>query len=357
MLAGNKGEWSEVYVLLKLLADGEMLRGDRELTPIPGQSYKVLRVERTETSTGLTSYDIDGARIQISNAKERRTISRIKFHAAARSLLQEILKGNGSFTVPLTEAFLKDILAYSLKAKSIDKADIHVEIHDHRSAIEHTRGFSIKSQLGAASTLFNASGQTHFRYALRGLDRCSVDKINAISGKRAQIRRVQTICSCPNVYVESIGPTSETLLHNLTMMDDGLPEIVSQLLWLSYEHEVTRLSDLLPVLVSCNPRQYRGSNLQGLYAAKVKRLLVGAALGMKPSVQWDGNYEATGGYLVVLGSGQIVSYHIYDRKEFEDYLLFHTKLDTPSTNRHHFGSIKEASSLCYMDLSLQIRFC
>lgn len=356
MLSGNKGEWSEVYVLLKLLADGEMLRGDGDLNPIPGDSYRVVRLERNETATGLTSYRIEGDRVIVSNERDHKTVTRDHCLRAAQALLQEILNRKGSFALPLTEAFLQDILAYSIKAKSIDKADIKVEIYDHRTAIEHTRGFSIKSQLGGASTLFNASGQTHFRYLLNGLQPNQIEEINAIAGHREQIRRVQAICRLSNVTVDAAGATSDSLLHNLMLMDDGLPGIVSSLLWLSYQHNVTRLSDLIPLLASRNPRGYRVADIAGLYAAKLKRLLVGAALGMKPSVVWDGNYDATGGYLVVLNSGEIVSYHIYDRKEFEEYLLNHTKLETPSTKRHGFGRIVCTSDCYHIDLSLQIRF-
>ena len=30
-----------------------------------------------------------------------------------------------------------------------------------------------------------------------------------------------------------------------------------------------------------------------------------------------------------LDSGDIISYHIYDKEDFEDYLFLHTRLETP----------------------------
>lgn len=33
---GNKGEWSEVYALFKLLADGELCAGDADMNKIEG---------------------------------------------------------------------------------------------------------------------------------------------------------------------------------------------------------------------------------------------------------------------------------------------------------------------------------
>ena len=35
MLTGNKGEWSEIYVFLKLLADGRLNAADANLNAIP----------------------------------------------------------------------------------------------------------------------------------------------------------------------------------------------------------------------------------------------------------------------------------------------------------------------------------
>lgn len=34
MLSGNRGEWSELYLLLRLLADGKVHGADRELNKI-----------------------------------------------------------------------------------------------------------------------------------------------------------------------------------------------------------------------------------------------------------------------------------------------------------------------------------
>ena len=70
----------------------------------------------------------------------------------------------------------------------------------------------------------------------------------------------------------------------------------------------------------------------------------------------DGWARATGGYLVVKGDGDILAYHIYNRNDFEDYLLYNTKLDTASTSRHGFGVIYEVDGSLYFNLNLQIRF-
>ena len=50
MLSGNKGEWSEIYVFLKLLADGKLDTADANLNAIPNVYYPIIRILRQETT-------------------------------------------------------------------------------------------------------------------------------------------------------------------------------------------------------------------------------------------------------------------------------------------------------------------
>jgi len=77
---------------------------------------------------------------------------------------------------------------------------------------------------------------------------------------------------------------------------------------------------------------------------------------MMPSKVWSGEYDATGGYLVIKEDGDILCYHIYNKNEFEDYLYNNTKLETASSSRHKFGTIYETNGKLYFNLNLQIRF-
>lgn len=47
---------------------------------------------------------------------------------------------------------------------------------------------------------------------------------------------------------------------------------------------------------------------------------------------------------------------VYNKNEFEDYLLNNTKLETASSSRHGFGEIYEKNGSVYIKLNLQIRF-
>ena len=357
MLIGNKGEWSEIYTLLKLIADGEMLKGDSQLVPIPGDSYKVIGLERSEATTGVTSYIIKGDSVEISNSITSTTRERETFKIQATELLEVIKSQAGTFEIPSTEQFMNEVLTHSIKARSQDKTDIKVEIHDHRTSIEHTRGFSIKSQLGSPSTLLNASQQTVFRYKLDNLTQLQADQINSIPARGALIARVQALSNLSDIKIASVGSTSETLSYNLRLMDDALPDITSSLLWNFYQQNTGKLDKLLPHISEQNIRSYNSQGKDLLYSVTLKRLLVSAALGMKPAQRWDGHYDANGGYLIVLNSGDIISYHIYDKENFENYLFHNTKLDTPSTGRYSTGTVFKEGGFYFIDLGLQIRFC
>ena len=42
-LTGNKGEWSEIYVFLRLLATGKLFAADADLNKISGTFYNIWR--------------------------------------------------------------------------------------------------------------------------------------------------------------------------------------------------------------------------------------------------------------------------------------------------------------------------
>ena len=90
---------------------------------------------------------------------------------------------------------------------------------------------------------------------------------------------------------------------------------------------------------------------------KVKVLLVDVALGMTPSRQWLGKYDANGGYLVVRKDGEVVCYHFYNRNDIEDYLYYNTRFERASRSRYGFGSLYRGDDeQVYIKLNLQIRF-
>lgn len=138
-------------------------------------------------------------------------------------------------------------------------------------------------------------------------------------------------------------------------VDCCLPEIVSQLV-LHYYSSMQNVKEITETIKNENPLKFDYSDNQDFYEHKVKRLLTECTLGLKPANIWRGEYEATGGYLIVKKDGEVVCYHIYDRNQFENYLFNNTRFETPDPTRHLFGNIFQENGEFFIKFNLQIRF-
>ena len=156
MLKGNKGEWSEIYTLFKIISDKKLFAGGADLNKIENLVFPIIKILRDE-SDGTYEYAIGSKLVIIKGNKEEYKILISEFHEKANLLLSELQKKTTStFSIPEIEKFLISFNCSSLKAKSSDKSDIRIVIHDQRTSTNQKHGFSIKSQLGSASTLLNA---------------------------------------------------------------------------------------------------------------------------------------------------------------------------------------------------------
>ena len=294
----------------------------------------------------------------IKNNKEEFRISIIEFQKQAIFLFNKLKeKTNATFSIPEIESFINSYNSHSLKASSSHKSDIRIVIHDQRTGTNPELGFSIKSQLGGASTLLNAGRTTNFIYKINNLILTDslINEINAIN-TRSKIRdRVLRLIELGG-KMHFIGNESTIFENNLILIDSALPKILSEVLLLFFTSNYSNTSDLVDKISKKNPLKYNLDNNHPYYEYKVKHLLTDIALGMMPSKVWTGELDATGGYLIVKQSGDILCYHIYNRNEFEDYLYSNTKLETSSSTRHCFGKIFEYNGNHYFNLNLQIRF-
>lgn len=357
MLTGNKGEWSEVYALLKVVADRQLYGGDANLNKLENVVLPIVKVLRAE-SHGNYQYEIHQNIVVITGAGHEFRIPIADFQLHARNLLERInTSTTTSFGIAEVESFITSFNCTSLKANSRVKSDIRIVLHDVVTSNTPELGFSIKSQLGSASTLLNAGKTTNFIYKIGGdeFPAVLVNEINSINSGSKVKDRLALISSLgrPLSFVKLENPIFS---NNLTLIDSALPKILSEIVNLFYTSNYSKLKDLVEVIGSNNPLNFDISENHPFYSYKIKRLLTDIALGMMPSRVWSGELEATGGYLVIREDGEVVSYHIYNRNDFEDYLLNNTKLETASTTRHEFGSIYESEGQQFIKLNLQIRF-
>jgi hypothetical protein len=352
VLKGNKGEWSEIYVLIKLLSEGNVFSGDERLQKNKELFFPIQKIIRNENNKEIT-FIPEGKVVTIHGGHEKIAIPTKEFIKNSSELFKNIVESDGTFELPEIEVFLHSIECYSIKAKSEDKTDIKLIIHDMRTSMSHLLGFSIKSQLGAASTLFNSNKDgTNFKYALHGLKKKDIKKIDEVDRFFIKFQLLKEL----NVDVSFVKVKSNLFQNNLTFIDSSLPAILGNLVYYYYSSQKSKISELVQDLRDLNSEKFDLSSGQDFYGHKLKRFLTDVALGFTPGKVWDGKYDATGGYLIVKEDGDIICYHIYDKSQFEDYIFNNTRLDTPSSSRHEFGSIYEEDNQFFIDLNLQIRF-
>ncbi len=368
-ITGNIGEWSEIYTLLKALGNKKLFSGNEDIEKIEDLFYPIIKVLRTEAN-GNFEYIIDKNLVLINaDGKKLLSLPVIEFSQKATETLQAIKehiqknkekkkrkeKPDSTFSIPEIEKFMNEIHCSSLKASSNAKTDITIVIHDHRTNSTPELGFSIKSQLGGASTLFNAGKTTNIRFKVNNITDTEVALINNISTIKKVVDRVNKIEELGGVL--SFDKLSNSILtNNLVLIDSLLPNIVAEMVYKYFSTKNSKVSDIVEAIEIENPLGFDKTNAHLFYTYKVKKLLTDAALGMVPSKVWTGQYDATGGYLLVKDDGELLCYHLYNRNEFEQYLFANTKLDTASCSRYGFGSIYKEDGQTYFNLNLQIRF-
>lgn len=368
-LTVNKGEWSEFYVLLKLLTDQKLYAADEHLNRLADKFYPVLSVIAGKGTDSEVNYEIhesdDLVTITVQPDIEKYYIKPSEIRPKIQIIFDRIKSGSqntesvkikrGSFSVREAQPLLDGLHITKIKAGSAQKADIFVKLHDFATGIKPEIGFSIKSEVGAAPTLLNPSGATNFEFKVVGAD-ITVEEINSIEG-RSKIRDRIKYIESRGCSLEFIGAKSATFDNNLRKIDSLLPEMIAKLLIAYYSGKGPKLVDLckyieqeysvVPTALQINP---------DFYSYKLKDLLQTVGLGMMPSKPWNGILEANGGYIIVRQDGEVVCYHLYNLEQFRNYLYDNTKLETGSTTKFKFGLAYRVDNDVHINLNLQIRF-
>lgn len=358
-ITGNKGEWSELYTLIKLLELRKLYAADENVNRDENVFFPIIKIIRTEkpdkTIEYVLSSDSEETTILINNMPAK-TLSKQFIAESAYNLYRGIVEGNGgktkgAFSLDCMPDIMTELQTNRLSAPSSDKTDISLQIHDIHTGYDPIVGFSIKSELGSPPTLLNASGSTNFIYEIPNISAEDAARINGIDSKSKVQDRVKAIQALSPLNY--IGVSNPVFASNMMYIDSYMDDIISHLLLSFYSSTRKTCQELVDDLEHKNPLGYSAN---GLYCFKIKKFLSAIALGMMPAKLWNGQDEANGGYVIVKKDGDIVAYHLYNRDSFETYLLSHTKLETPSTSRHGFASIYEDNGKFYINLNLQIRF-
>jgi len=353
-VTGNKGEWSELYVLLELLASGKLYAANESLEKLEDIYFPILKILREEEPDKLTEYVIsDEQRVELYiNGQKHKDIPQDVLREYADCIYSGIRSGSDrAFEIAESEEILSDIECEKIKAPSTDKTDIKMQLLDINTGYKSICGFSIKSELGNAPTLLNAGKTTNFQFEIVACNDERLRAINSIETRNKIIDRVQFIDDFGTLkFVKALN---DGFNNNLLFIDTYMDEIIGQSLLYSYRTGAATCKDVVEHLELTNPL---GFPKKGIYEYKFKKFLCAIALGMTPSKDWDGRDEANGGYIVVKSDGEVLAYHIYNRDYFEEYLLNNTKLERASTTRHEYAKAYKEDGKYYFDMNLQIRF-
>lgn len=355
-MTGNIGEWSELYTLFKLLADGKLYAADADTNKIPTIYYDVLKVLRIQND-GRFDY-CRSNEIIVEKAETHEVICRIpiKTFIEQTDILLAGIKAKknskGAFELSEVWKFAESIKCSSLKAKSTDKSDIHLMVHDIMSGRDDTFGFSIKSQLGSPSTLFNASGATNLTFRLIGnrLTEMQIETIN----ETKRFKDKFALLADNGTHIEFVGVDNKTLEFNLKMITAEMPQIFAEMVKCYYQGKAHNIPEITEIVSHSNIVSTINNKIYCMH--NVKEMLTNIALGMVPNTLWTGDYEATGGFIIVKEDGDIVCYHIYNRNAFKNYIFAATRFDTPSQTKHGFGKIYDKNGEQRIKLNVQIRF-
>lgn len=348
----NKGEWSEVYAFFKLLADGRLYSGDGHMNRYDDRYYPILEIFRSD-APDRNSYEIRAAKKMILVAGKRIHIEipQETFQEQASNLLESIKTiGEGNAE---TLEFMEAIECGPIKAKSSDKADIRIVIHNLSTGTKPEMGYSIKSKLGGDSTLINSNKDaSNFIFRIEGIDDAQMEYINSLDKFKKKFEFIKSVGG--SWHFEQVS--GSVLRDNLTLLDLGLAKIIASCMEKYYTGQSYDLAEITRMVSREDPLCINNSDHQPMYEYKMKQFLLAFALGMTVSSPWYGTFNANGGYIVVKEDGDVICYHFFDRNDLENYLFNNTRFDTPSTTRHDFGQVYKSGDNYYIKLNLLVRF-
>ncbi|PIY80801.1 MAG: hypothetical protein COY80_01040, partial [Candidatus Pacebacteria bacterium CG_4_10_14_0_8_um_filter_42_14] len=295
MQKANKGEWSEFYVLLKLIGEGRLFLADKYLKPDKESFYIVLKVFRDER-LGKISYDLEKipGTIVISDS-EQKIIGEVNQGQIAEKISSVFSEINNNeertFTTEQLGSLVDKLRCQQIQAGSQKKVDIHALVKNNKELFKQPLlGFSIKSMLAAPSTLLNASKSTNFTYLVEGLSSADIEEINLIKTRskiKDRLARVRE--KKGKISFEKVE--SQIFDSNLRKIDSSFSKLLASVLLDYYLGFGSKLTSL----IENNKKKFSFMEVDYLF----KRFLGAIALGMFPNKKWDGLMPVTGGYIIV----------------------------------------------------------
>lgn len=396
-LKGNKGEWGEVYVFLKTLLEDEIELGD-ESSDI-SRKIKVLGVIRPENPHiyKLESNQNDEMVIRLYNKTTHKLehetdITKEQLRSISERMYSELKKAGKASDLDFSwlKPELKKLKIKTLKSNAANKQDIRLLINEQGTNKEQEYAFSIKTEIGNPATLFNASNLSKFYYKIVGdtskLTPEIIESINSISGRNKYQKKIQLLemmgfkleydqkqTKCGEINPTSNSQIKTSLISNLRGVNSVLPEVISKALYISFRHNIKDTKNIIQLLNKLDPDEEEVKNIN-YYDRIFESFYIDSSRGLKSKSIYNGkenkDIDASGGFLVLDKNGRLACYKNDGKggeENLKNYLVNHTKFETPSTagGSRPFGKIESSTTTeengnittqFYFSLNLQVRF-
>ena len=378
ILRGNRGEWSEVYIFLKLLVDGKVFAADKNMRKIAERYLKILKIFREEIVGGKLEY-FPGASVKIvHDGKNVCAPLPVSDVSRCKDKIWSLMMNGPSGIIQDSDVqeFLHRMFVFKLKSPSEGNdyfggtQDIVMEVEDYKTGIASVVGFSCKSDFSSAATLFNASkDNTNFRFKVTGAMTDDIaNQFNSMFDVRgdkkviATARRMRFLKE-KNCQLSFYGMVTPSAKRNLTMVcGSEAPVMIAEMLrHYYYDGEgglaYSPISGLVKWVSDNDIAGFEYENVGDVYWYKVSHLLYSMFTGMRLGKPWSGRSSVNGGYIIVRGDGEVLAYHTCIADEFMDFLVQRLALEQPSHARHLSMKIEKSEGGEYfVKLPLQIRF-
>ena len=376
----NIGEWSEMYIFFKLMSDRKVYVADKDMNRLKDVFLNIISIIREENKGKEYRY-FTGDVVKITlNGEEVATVDSFRFTDNAKKVWDMIIsKKDTTFSNQEVIDFLSSIFIQNISSPAQKKseffggtADIVLNTMDYRSGVNQIMGFSCKSDIDAAATLFNASGDnTNYEYEIVG--DFDDEKMNAFNGMFHEVTkkgvtkyevatgdRMRYLKEC-GVDLRFVNPVKDVARQNLVRCGGmEMPKILGGMLKYYYFEcgaASVGVEDAIKYLADTDYVGYGFDDLYDTYRVKIANLLYAMFTGLRFSKPWSGRSDVSGGYIVVKRDGDVVAFHSCIADEFKDFLIDKLKFEGPSCSRHKYMEIyKKDDGKYYLKLALQFRF-
>jgi hypothetical protein len=253
--SGNVGEWGELYAACALLGAGQLSIAER---PKP---YQLLDLQRPEKQ-GSANYVVDGGSVTPSSIGAK--IPRSQYADAAiqiRAAIRNRTTGKRAFAIPSQlQAQLEGLGFTKISAGSTVNSDLHLEILSPNELERISlKGYSIKTEAGAAPTLYNMSTGRHLHFSITA-EAAALEKLNQafIKGGRGRKKAMSEFAKSQPLITPGTPDfpqcfTSEKMVSDFRSLDGDAPMLMAHAVIQYYFYQAGRCSTAVQAVANLDP--------------------------------------------------------------------------------------------------------